>query len=179
MPMPLPAVEHQNRQPAGAAPVPGPLSEIEAEAIAIFVELARMVGQPKSFGQVYGMLFISARPISAAGMMDRLRISKAGAERAFQFLRQAGAVRIVHVPGDRRVHYEAVADLRHIIAGYVRHQILPQIELSQNRLQRLAEVLSKLPRDHQSKVNSRLSMLQSWGKKGRKFLPLVLKFLEL
>jgi HTH-type transcriptional regulator, glycine betaine synthesis regulator len=161
----------------GTAPNGG-VGVLEAEAIGLFVELARMVGQPKSFAEVYGMLFISTRPLTIEDLIEQLGTSRAAADRALRFLRKAGALRIVYVPGDRRTHFEAVAELRHLVVGFVRDQILPQLENSEYRIDRLAEVVHELPGEQRAKLSPRVAMLQGWRKKSRNLLPMVVKMLE-
>jgi DNA-binding transcriptional regulator GbsR (MarR family) len=174
------AILAQNRSSAAQkeTALNGGLSALEAEAIGLFIQLARMVGQPKSFAEVYGMLFISARPLTIEDLIEQLGASRAAVDRALRFLRKAGALRIVYVPGDRRMHFEAVAELRHLVIGFVRDQILPQLANSENRIDRLAEVVAKLQGEQRAKLSTRVAMLQSWSKKSRNLVPIVVKMLE-
>ncbi len=160
----------------GAAPN-GQLSPLEAEAIGLFVQLNRMVGQPKSFAEVYGMLFISTRPMPLEDLIERLGASRGSVDRALRFLRKAGLLRMVYVPGDRRMHYEAVAELRPMVIGFVRDQILPQLANTENQIERLAKVVRKLPREQQGPLSGRVAMLERWGKKSRNLSLIILKLL--
>lgn len=160
----------------GTAP-DGQLSPLEAEAIGLFVQLGRMVGQPKSFAEVYGMLFISTRPMPIEDLVERLATNRAAIHRALRFLRKAGLLRMAYIPGDRRVHYEAVAELRHLVIGFVRDQILPQLANAENQIDRLAEVVRKLPKEQRGQLSGRVAVLQRWGRRSRNVVPLVLKLL--
>jgi len=155
----------------------GQLSPLEAEAIGLFVQLNRMVGQPKSFAKVYGMLFISTRPMPLEDLIERLGASRGSVHRALRFLRKAGLLRMVYVPGDRRMHYEAVAELRPMVIGFVRDQILPQLANNESRIERLAEVVRKLSREQQGQLSGRVAMLERWGKKSRNLSLIILKLL--
>ena len=84
---------------------------------------------------------------------------------------------MVYVPGDRRMHYEAVAEPRHMVVGFLRDQVLPQLANAGNRIDRLAEAVHKLPGEEQSLLSDRVAKLQSWGKKSRSLAPMILKFL--
>ena len=163
--------EHQSPAPNGR------LSPLEAEAIGIFIQLNRMVGQPKSFAEVYGMLFISARPMPVEDLVERLGASRGSVDRALRYLRKAGLLRMVYVPGDRRLHYEAVAEPRTMVIGFVRDQILPQLANAESRISRLAEVVRKLPREQQGPLSGRVATLQRWGRKSRNLAPMILKLL--
>jgi DNA-binding transcriptional regulator GbsR (MarR family) len=174
------AIRAQNRsskEPKGTAHNGG-LSALETEAIGLFIQLGRVVGQPRSVAEVYGLLFISTRPMALEDLIERLGTSRAATDRALQFLRKAGALRIVHVPGDRRMHFEAVAELRHMVTGFVRDQILPQLANTENRIARLAEVVERLPGERGAKLGDRVAMLESWSKKSRNLVPIVVKVLE-
>src|SRR5881296_1941262 len=81
-----------------------PLSELETEIIDLFVQLSRLFGQPRSLAEIYGLLFISARPLAMDHLIERLRMSKGSASQGLKFLRNIGAVRTVYVAGDRRAH---------------------------------------------------------------------------
>ena len=160
----------------GAVPG-GKLSPMEAEAIGLFIELGRLVNQPRSFAEVYGLLFVSPRPLPAEDLVERLGTSRAAAERALLLLRKSGLLRMVYVPGDRRMHYEAVAAPRHMVVGFLRGQVLPQLANAGNRIDRLAEAVRKLPGEEQSQVSCRMAKLQIWGKKSRTLAPMILRLL--
>src|SRR6266478_5428805 len=104
------------------------LSPLETEIINLFVQLSRLLGQPRSLAEIYGLLFISARPLAMDDLIERLRLSKGSASQGLKFLRNMGAVKTVYVPGDRRVHYEAVAELRNLLTRFLRDQIVPHLE---------------------------------------------------
>ena len=109
---------------------------------------------------------------------QRLGISQGSASQGLKFLRKAGAIKMVYIPRDRRVHYEAVAELRHLVVGFLRDQILPQLESSRERLDYIGELVRRLPPDARAEVNGRITMLQSWAKRTRKFVPLIVKLLR-
>lgn len=154
------------------------LTELEAEVIGLFVQLSRAFGQPRSLAEIYGLLFISAKPLGMDDLIERLRLSKGSASQGLRFLRNAGAVKMVYVPGERRVHYEATAELRKLAARFLTDQIVPQLDMSLSRLDRIAGMVKQLPPAERPRVGARVSMLQSWEKKTRRFLPVLVKMLE-
>src|SRR5580765_8625020 len=158
-----------------ATPATVPLTPLETEIIDLFVQVSRVLGQPRSLAEIYGLLFISARPLAMDDLIERLQLSKGSASQGLKFLRNLGAVKMLYVPGDRRVHYEAVAQLRNLLTRFLRDQFVPELEMGQARLVRIAEMVRQLPPAQRARLNGRVSMLQSWGKRGRKFLPLLVK----
>ena len=153
------------------------LSALETEVIEFFVQLSRLLGQPRSLAEIYGLLFISRRPLAMDDLIVRLRLSKGSASQGLRFLRNMGAVRTIYVAGDRRVHYEAVAELRNLATRFLRDQIVPHLDSGRARLERIATLVHQLPTEERSRINGRLKILQSWGHHGRRFLPLVVKIL--
>jgi DNA-binding transcriptional regulator GbsR (MarR family) len=153
------------------------LNPLEAEVIALFVQMSRALGQPRSLGEIYGLLFISARPLAMDDLIERLGLSKGSASMGLKFLRNAGAINMAYVPGDRRVHYEAVAELRNLATRFLRDQIVPHLDSGLSRLEHIAGMVKQLPADQRSRMNGRITMLQSWEKKSRKFLPIIVKIL--
>jgi HTH-type transcriptional regulator, glycine betaine synthesis regulator len=153
------------------------LSPLEAESIGLFVQLGSLVGQPKSFAEVYGLLFMSPRPLPIEEVVERLAVSRASVHRTLRLLRRAGLLRLAYIPGDRRVHYEAVAEPRHMVIGFVRDQVLSQIDNAESRIEQLAEGVRKLPKEQQAQLTGRVARLQRWSKKGRSLTSMILKLL--
>ena len=153
------------------------LSPLETEIINFFVQLSRLLGQPRSLAEIYGLLFISGRPLAMDDLIERLQLSKGSASQGLKFLRHIGAVRMVYVAGERRVHYEAVAELRNLATRFLRDQIVPHLDNGQARLERIAAMVKQLPPERRAQINGRVKMLQSWERNGRRFLPLVVKIL--
>ena len=158
-------------------PVNGAVTEMEAEVIGLFVQLSRVLGQPRSFAEIYGLLFISGRPLAMDHLIERLNLSKGSASQGLKFLRNAGAIRMIYVPGDRRVHYEAVAELRNLVARFLRDYVVPQLDSSEARLQHIAGMVKQMPAGERARIAPRVTMLQSWEKRTRRFLPVVVKLL--
>lgn len=155
----------------------GRLNPLETEIIDFFVQLSRLLGQPRSLAEIYGLLFISGRPLAMDHLIERLQLSKGSASQGLRFLRNIGAVRPVYVAGERRVHYEAVAELRNLATRFLRDQIVPHLDYGQARLERIAGMVKQLPSEERARVNGRIKMLQSWERNTRRFLPLVVRIL--
>src|SRR5437773_1308356 len=154
------------------------LNPLETEIIDFFVQLSRLLGQRRSLAEIYGLVFICARPLAMDDLIERLQVRKGSASQGVKFLRNVGAVRMVYVAGDRRAHYEAVAELRNLTTRYLRDQIVPHLDSGQARLERIAGMVKQLPAAERARINGRVTMLQSWGKRGKRFLPLVVKILD-
>jgi len=168
------------KEPAPTGPNRSPVAQLtplETEIIDFFVQLSRVLGQPRSLAEIYGLLFISGRPLAMDDLIERLRLSKGSASQGLRFLCGIGAARTVYVPGERRTHYEAVAQLRTLANRFLRDQVVPHLDNGQARLERIADILKRLPLAERSRINGRVKMLQSWERQSRRFLPLLIRIL--
>jgi DNA-binding transcriptional regulator GbsR (MarR family) len=167
--------------PPGAAEIgrtgTTPLNCVEVEIMHLFVQLSRALGQPPSVAEIYGLLFISPRPLNQDDLIDRINLSKGSASQGLRYLQDLGAVRTVYVAGDRRAHYEAVAELRNLANRFLQQQVLTYFEGSGQRLDRIALEARGLPDKQRDHAIARIKMLKSWEKNGRRILPLVLALL--
>lgn len=171
------AVEPATRKPRVSTPGTDAHKALEREVINHFVEISRALGQPRSLAEIYGLLFISPRPLAMDELVERLGISKGSASQGLKWLRDIGAVRAVENNGDRRVHYEAVAELRRLAGRFLRDQLAPRVAGNQARLEELGSVIQQLPEAERDYADSRITMLRSWNKNTRRVLPLVIKLL--
>jgi DNA-binding transcriptional regulator GbsR (MarR family) len=154
-----------------------PLTPLETEAIALFKQLSRALGQRPSFAEIYGLLFVSPRPLPQDDFIGRLNLSKGSASMGLKFLQDVGAVRTVYVPGDRRVHYEAVAELRNLVSRFLQQQVFTYFDDSGERLDRLADEAKKLNGEQRDFAIARVKMLKSWRGRAKFVLPVLAKLL--
>ena len=153
------------------------LNPVEVEIIHLFVQLSRALGQPPSVAEIYGLLFISPKPMPQDDFIERLNLSKGSASQGLRYLQDLGAVRTIYVAGDRRVHYEAVAELRNLVNRFLRQQVLTYFDDSQDRLDRIQAEVQELPDGEREFALSRVRMLKSWSKNVKRVLPFALTIL--
>ena len=67
----------------------GGMSALEVEAIDLFISFVRLLGMPKSVGEIYGLLFASAEPLALDALMQRLYMSKGAASQGLKVLRSS------------------------------------------------------------------------------------------
>lgn len=174
--MELTATETVDSRPPSAPPLKA-LSPLEAEAVELFVGLVRVVGLPKSVGQIYGLLYISNVPLSLDDIAERLEISKGSASQGLRFLRTAGAVHLCDGVSTRRDHYEAETGLRNLATGFLKEQIEPHLESGQERLGRLKRLAVCTPEADRALVLQRVKQLENWHRRAAGLLPLLIRFL--
>ena len=153
------------------------LAPLETEVIALFVHLARLVNVPKSAAEIYGLLFISPRPLGMDEIVLRLSLSKGSASQGLKLLRGFNAVRLVYVAGKRNDHYEAELELRHLVQALLRDKWEAHFVSGQQRLSRILALLHELQTPERETVGSRVEKLRDWQQSGDELLPLMRKVL--
>ncbi len=153
------------------------LSELELEAIELFIGLIRLLGMPKSVGELYGLLFVSPTALPMDTLMERLKMSKGAASQGLKLLRSFGAVKTVYVAGDRRDHYVVEVDLSRFASSFIKGELQPHLDSGLRRLERMEELINRFPAADREGAENRLARLKHWHEKGQAMLPWILKFL--
>ncbi|MEM9237311.1 MAG: hypothetical protein AAGB14_11070, partial [Verrucomicrobiota bacterium] len=81
------------------------MNDLERQVVDVFVDGVKVLGMPRSIGEIYGMLFIAPEPLSLDDLVNRLSISKGSASQGLRTLRDLGAVKETEVKGVRRTYY--------------------------------------------------------------------------
>lgn len=153
--------------------------------IEMFVRAASLVGLPRSIGEIYGLLFCAAHPMTFDDLVTRLGISRGSVSQGLKLLRQLGAVKLQYVAGNRKDHYVPELSMKRLVRGFVRDQFSPHIESGASRIKDLRELIESESdsalREH---AIQRLGTLTAWQSRIQKLLPIMMaalggaKFLE-
>ena len=155
------------------------LSELEVEAIEMFINFLKLIGLPKSVGEIYGLLFVAPRPLAMDEIMARLGLSLGAASQGLKLLRSFGAVRVVYERGDRRDHYVADLELSRFATVFIKEELQPRMETARQRIERMEESLAELPPEERRTTEERIERLKHWLDKGQKILPWLIRFMKL
>jgi len=155
------------------------LTALEVEAVEMFINFLRLIGLPKSVGEIYGLLFVAPRAMAMDEIMDRLDISLGAASQGLKLLRSFGAVRVVYERGDRRDHYVADLELSRFATAFIKDELQPRMDMAAERIRRMEESLAELPAKERRVTEQRIERLKHWLEKGRKILPWLIRFMKL
>lgn len=96
-------------------------------------EMGTRWGVNRSIAQVHALLYLSERPLHAEEIADTLEIARSNVSNSLKTLQGWRLVRLAHVLGDRRDHFEAEADpwaiCFAIVEGRKRREIDPTREM--------------------------------------------------
>jgi len=88
-----------------------PLSPIEQKFILHWGEMGTRWGINRTVAQVHALLFVSPRPLHAEEIADTLAVARSNVSTSLRELQGWRIVRVVHVLGDRRDHFESAKDV--------------------------------------------------------------------
>lgn len=154
------------------------LNPLQRQVVDYFVDGVRVLGLPRSLGEIYGLLFISPAPLSLDDLVRILGISKGSASQGLRTLKALGAVREATGNGDRRTYFEPAVELKRLVGGFIREQIRPHLDSGKTKLQLLQETtLKDVEPTERAFYEERIDRLESWMKRGGQVLPMLQKLL--
>ncbi len=94
-------------------------------------EMGTRWGINRTVAQIQALLFISEKPLNAEEICEQLGVARSNVSNSLKELQNWGIVKIVHLPGDRRDHFESIRDVyelfRVIAAERKRREIDPTL----------------------------------------------------
>jgi DNA-binding transcriptional regulator GbsR (MarR family) len=160
----------------------------ESGLVDIFADLAELFGNPKSYGQIYGLLFASEAPMSMEEIAQRLDISQGSTSQGLRQLEAFGAVIKERNNGSRQALYTAKLEMKLLISGFLKERVIPRLESTESRIKALRNSLATSPSGLRSQVSSlssaslssarfRLDRVAKWHRSARTILPIARKIL--
>jgi DNA-binding transcriptional regulator GbsR (MarR family) len=74
-------------------------------------EMGTRWGINRTVAQIHALLMISPNPLSADVICERLDVARSNVSNSLKELQGWGVVKLVHVPSDRRDHFESLKDV--------------------------------------------------------------------
>jgi DNA-binding transcriptional regulator GbsR (MarR family) len=109
------------------------LSPLAEKFILHWGEMGTRWGINRTVAQIHALLFLSARPLCAEEIGDTLKLARSNVSNSLHELQNWNLVKIVHVMGDRRDHFESMHDVwemfRVIAAERKRREVDPTVRL--------------------------------------------------
>ena len=156
------------------------LTAFETDIVDVFVDLAGSLSLPKSYGEIYGLLYASARPLSFTELQETLGLSKGSVSQGLRALRAIGAIRLETGADWRREHFAPETELRQLLRGFLRDSLGARLTRGKVRLEKMAgeheEVLTG--EDEASRLLAgRMGKLRHWHKQASLVLPVIARML--
>ena len=87
------------------------LTPIHEKFILHWGEMGARWGINRTVAQVHALLFLSARPLNAEEIASTLGVARSNVSNSLRELQGWGIVRVTHLLGDRRDHFESLKDV--------------------------------------------------------------------
>ena len=139
------------------------LSPATARFVLHWGEMGARWGVNRSVAQIHALLFITGRPMHADELVEALEIARSNVSTSLRELQAWHLVRLVHIAGDRRDHFETSVDvwelLRTIVRERQRREIAPTIAVLRELLADPA--LAKEPAAARLRMRETLELLDT------------------
>ena len=87
------------------------LSQVEQKFILHWGEMGTKWGINRTVAQIHALLYISQKPLHAEQISDTLSVARSNVSNSLKELQSWRIVKLVHVMGDKRDHFEALPDV--------------------------------------------------------------------
>lgn len=126
-------------------------------------EMGSRWGVNRTVAQIHALLYLAPRPLNAEEIAETLSLARSTVSTSLRELQGWGLIRLVHVLGDRRDHFEGMEDVwemfRQIVAERKKREIDPTLQIIRES-QRLS-LQDGAPADVAAKLGSMLDFFES------------------
>src|SRR6266487_1063819 len=109
------------------------LSPIQQKFILHWGEMGTRWGINRTVAQIHALLFISPKPLTAEELAETLAVARSNVSNSLRELQSWGIVKLVHVMGDKRDHFESMKEVwemfRVVLDERKKREIDPTIHL--------------------------------------------------
>ena len=110
-----------------------PLSPVATKFILHWGEMGARWGINRTVAQIHALLFLSPKPLNAEEIAEALSIARSNVSTSLRELQSWGIIRVVHVLGDRRDHFESMKDVwelfRQVLDERKRREVDPPLTI--------------------------------------------------
>ena len=87
------------------------LTPLQERFVVTWGEMGAKWGINRTVAQIHALLYLSARPLQAEEIAATLGVARSNVSTSLRELQGWGIVRVVHILGDRRDHFESMKDV--------------------------------------------------------------------
>src|SRR5919206_155972 len=119
------------------------LSPIMQKFILHWGEMGARWGINRTVAQIHALLFVSKKPLSAGQIAATLGVARSNVSDSLRELQNWGIVRVVHIMGDRRDHFESMEDVFEMFRVISRERKRREIDPTRQVLQQCIAELDR------------------------------------
>jgi DNA-binding transcriptional regulator GbsR (MarR family) len=114
------------------------LSQTSEQFILHWGEMGARWGVNRTVAQIHALLYLHGKPLPADEIAETLNVARSNVSNSLRELQSWNLIKMVHVMGDRRDHFEASTDIWELSRTVVRErkerEIMPTIAMLRNLL---------------------------------------------
>ncbi len=132
-----------------------------------FGEMGSRWGINRTVGQIYALLYISGKPLTADDICESLGFSRSNVSMGLKELDSWNLTRLKHIPGDRRDHFTVPEDIWEIVRTLVEQRRKREIEptltlLRATLLENPADPAEQIAQEKMREMHDMIDMLTTW-----------------
>ncbi len=109
------------------------LTPVRQKFILHWGEMGTRWGINRTVAQIHALLFISPEPLNADDIVEALNVARSNVSTSLKELQSWGIVKMVHILGDKRDHFESIKDVwelfRVVLNERKRREIDPTMQM--------------------------------------------------
>src|ERR1041385_5293847 len=109
------------------------LTDVQKRFILHWGEMGARWGINRTVAQIHALLYLSPQPLDAEAIASTLGVARSNVSNSLRELQGWGIVRVAHVLGDRRDHFESLKDVSQmfeiIVGERKRREVDPTVEM--------------------------------------------------
>lgn len=119
------------------------LTVVQQQFILHWGEMGARWGINRTVAQIHALLFLKSKPLNAEEITEILSVARSNVSTSLRELQNWGIVKLVHLPGDRRDHFESLKDVyamfRIIMNERKRRELDPTLKVIRECIDQAAE----------------------------------------
>lgn len=125
-------------------------------------EMGTRWGVNRTVSQIHALLYLTGRPMHAEEIVDTLGVARSNVSNSLRELQSWKLARLVHMPGDRRDHFETTTDIWEMFRTIVREREGRELAPTMAVLREILDdpALSKDPAEARLRIRATLEFLE-------------------
>lgn len=127
-------------------------------------EMGTRWGVNRTVAQIHALLYLAPEPLNAEDIVETLAVARSNVSTSLNELRTFGLVKVVHIMGDRRDHFEAIHDVWDIFTCIAEQRKKREIDPTLQMLREcVAEAKSDkvLPKVSRERIDNMLEFVET------------------
>jgi len=142
------------------------LTPVQQKFILHWGEMGVRWGINRTMAQIHALLYLSPQPLDAEAICGALGVARSNVSNSLRELQNWGIVKVVHVMGDRRDHFESMADVwemfRQVLDERKKREIDPTVEVLRQCAEAAEKERDRLTHERMAAMRDFFATMSTW-----------------